>query len=179
MKITIRPLQSSEWVLLQEIRLKALKTNPQVFSSSYETEKNLSPDEWKSWLTQDNKCVFGLFDQQKIIGLTSIFTLRDDPTGQTALLATSYIEPEYRGQGLSRMFYEARLGWVKTQPQFRKIVVSHRESNEASRRANQSFGFQYIGRRPHIWPDGVSEDEIMYELKAEDLQKMNFLPMPR
>jgi len=105
-----------------------------------------------------------LFDEKKLIGITATFTWRGDKTGATALLAMSYIDPGYRGRGLSRMLYEARLNWIAAQPQFRKVIVGHRASNEASRRANQRFGFVKIDRAARTWPDGAVEDEITYEL---------------
>ena len=93
-----------------------------------------------------------------------MFTHRGDPSGETAILAMSFIEAEYRGKGLSRLMYQARLDWVRAQSQFKRVVVSHRESNEASRRANQAFDFQYVGRESRTWPDGVAEVEVHYEL---------------
>jgi len=77
----------------------------------------------------------------------------------------SYILPQYRGRGLSRKFYETRLAWIRNHPKFKRIIVSHRASNEASRRANQKHGFVQTERSSHIWPDGQIEDEVFYELK--------------
>jgi len=39
-----------------------------------------------------------------------------------------------------------------------------RVSNEASQRACQNFGFEYIRRAPRLWPDGTTGDELVYEL---------------
>jgi RimJ/RimL family protein N-acetyltransferase len=169
--ITIRALDSGEWDILRAMRLHALKTEPGVFLGAYEDEVKNTEERWKDWLSQDRKCVFGLFDGQNLVGITGVFTSRHDPSGQTAVLGTSYILPVYRGQGYSRLLYQARLDWVAMQPQIRRVVVSHRETNESSRRANQAFGF----RRTHVetitWPDGTTGDEICYELDAESLHK--------
>jgi len=164
-EITIRPLDTSDWAAFRDIRLKALESEPGVFASSYEREVGREESGWRELVTGDDKHqVFGLFDASKLIGITAVFTHRDDPSGATAILAMSFIEPDYRGRGLSRLLYQARLDWVRTRPQFKRVVVGHRESNETSRRANQAFGFQYVGREPHTWPDGVTEDELIYEL---------------
>lgn len=106
---------------------------------------------------------FGLFDGEQFIGITAVFTDRGDASGATAHLAMSFIKPEYRGKGFSRMLYGARLEWVAAHPKFNKIVVSHRASNEASRRANQRYGFMPTGSEPHLWPDGETEDQVFYE----------------
>jgi RimJ/RimL family protein N-acetyltransferase len=109
--------------------------------------------------------VFGLFEGRKLIGITGVFTDRGDSSGATAIFAMSFIEPEYRRRGLSRLLYEARLDWVRAQPQFERVVVTHRESNEASGHANQAFGFNRVGRESRTWPDGAVEDDIIYELR--------------
>jgi RimJ/RimL family protein N-acetyltransferase len=162
--ITIRPLETGEWRLFREFRLQALKAAPGVFATSYEEAAARSPQEWQATIRGLDHQVFGLFDGESLIGITAVFTWRDDPSGQTALLAMSFILPEYRGRGLSRLFYEVRLDWIRRQPQFKRVVVSHRVSNDASRRANQHHGFVPIGRNHNVWPDGESEDEITYEL---------------
>ena len=108
--------------------------------------------------------VFGLFSGGYLIGITGVFTSRHDPTGATALLGMSYIIPGYRRRGLSVLFYEIRLAWIESRPQFARVTVSHRLSNEASRRANQRFGFHLTSRTPNVWPDGTNEEEVCYEL---------------
>lgn len=70
---------------------------------------------------------------------------------------------EYRGIGLSVMFYEARLNWAKHE-NISAVIVSHRESNLASKMANQKFGFQYTHEQNKIWADGVKNQEIFYRL---------------
>jgi RimJ/RimL family protein N-acetyltransferase len=162
--ISIRPFEPSEWHMFREFRLAALKAAPGVFATSYDEALARSPDEWQATICGPTHQVFGLFDGQRLIGITAAFTSREDPSGETALLAMSFILPEYRGRGLSSLLYDARLDWIRAQPQFRRAVVGHRASNEVSRRANQRYGFVPIGRHARVWPDGDREDEIEYEL---------------
>lgn len=177
--ISIRPLHVDEWERLRDIRLAALKTEPKVFLSGYNDEAGHTPERWQSWLNNPAHCIFGLFRGNDIIGMTSVFTDKSDPSGQTAKLATSFIMPEYRGQGLARTLYEARLQWVAAQPQFKKVIVSHRASNEASRRSNQAWGFKETGRESTTWPDGTVEDDVQYELPVNDLRRqLDLKPKP-
>jgi RimJ/RimL family protein N-acetyltransferase len=164
MRPTIRPLEAADWERFRDIRLFALRTERGVFSSSYEREVEFAPEEWQKRLVDPGQRAFGLFDDAVLIGITGVVTAREDRTASTALLVMSYIRPEHRGQGLSALFYEARLDWIKAQPQFSRVLVSHRESNEASRRANQRYGFAVVHRVPRSWPDGTTEDEVFYEL---------------
>jgi RimJ/RimL family protein N-acetyltransferase len=166
-KILIRAMDSEEWESVRQMRLTALKSSPGSYWLSHDEVASLTPEFWRAEIKGDDHQIFGLFDGKKLIGITAAFTWRGDQTGTTALLAMSYIDPGYRGRGLSRRLYEARLDWIIAQPQFRKVIVGHRASNEASRRANQRFGFVVTNQTAHTWPDGVVEDEINYELALD------------
>jgi RimJ/RimL family protein N-acetyltransferase len=165
--MAIRPLAESEWASFRDLRLRALTTAPGVFAESYEHALGHDETYWRETVAGDDEHqVFGLFDGLKLVGITAVFTYREDPTGETALFAMSYIVPEYRGQGLAGLLYHARLDWVRAHAQFNRVIVSHRESNEASRRANQAFGFRFVRRERRTWPDRVDEDELHYELEV-------------
>jgi RimJ/RimL family protein N-acetyltransferase len=168
MNATIRPLGESDWAIFRAIRLEALRTEPHVYTSRYDVEVLYTDDEWRSLVCGDERRrLFGLFDGDGLIGITGVFASRDDPSGKTAVLAMSYIVPAYRGKGLSRLLYQARLDWLRSNPSFDRVRVSHRRSNAPSRRANQQFGFAQTGIRETTWPDGTVEDMIVYEMPLE------------
>ena len=75
----------------------------------------------------------------------------------------SYIDSEYRGKGLSALLYQARINWARTLG-FERITVGHREGNEASKAANQKFGFVFLEKEEIDFPDGRAFD-YRYELK--------------
>ena len=166
--ISIRALDKADWEAFREVRLLALETEPGVFASSFEAEATMSPEEWQNLIGGPGQRIFGLFDGARLVGITAAFTWRDDPMGETAIFAMSFLLPQYRSQGLSRLFFDARLEWIRTIGTFRKVVVSHRDSNEASRRANQRAGFEFLRREPRTWPDGQTADELMYELRLPE-----------
>lgn len=179
MAVTIRQLHEPDWQIFKGMRLKALQMHSDVFASPYAKEA-VEPDSWwQQTLDGKGKAVFGIFDGKAMIGFTGIFTARIDPTSQTGILAMSYIEPDYRGQGLSQLFYKARIDWAINQPQLKKLIVSHREGNESSRRANQAFGFMLDNKERKLWPDGTEALEWNYTLDLEQLRKTPVLkPRP-
>jgi len=164
-KMNIRPLSPSEWERLRDFRLHALQSAPGLFETTYSQAVARSEADWRALLSPEYQQVFGLFDRDKLVGITAVFTSRDDPA--TAQLAMSFILPEYRGQKLSRLLYRARLDWARGRQTFRRIVVGVRESNAASTAAIRSAGFQRTHREAHSWPDGTTEDEIWYELRLD------------
>jgi RimJ/RimL family protein N-acetyltransferase len=165
MKIKIRQICENDWQEFREIRLKALKSDPKVFGSHYEREKNKSRQDWKEWAGAENQAIFFLYDNGKSIGMTGIYIPQDTVTKTTAVLWGSWLEPEYRHKGISELMYKARIDWAKDQPDLRRIEVSHRESNLASKFANQKHGFKLVKEEDKEWHDGISEKDVIYELK--------------
>jgi RimJ/RimL family protein N-acetyltransferase len=164
-ELIIRPLESSEWEMFRDFRLSALRAAPGVFSGRYEDSLARRPEKWQAMIGGDDHQVFGLFDGRVLVGITAVFQSDGDATGASAMLAMSFILPAYRGRQLSRLFYETRLAWVRARPRFRRVLVSARASNAASRRAIERYGFIETGRVPRVWPDSTTEDEILFELQ--------------
>ena len=164
MSVTIRKLNENDWQAFAGIRLKALQTDPQVFGSNYEYESGFVEEDWRSRLRNEDSAVFMLYDGEKPFGITGVAISRDDPTGKTAIFWGSWLEPVYRGKGISKLMYETRIDWAKAQPLVERIVVSHRASNVASKYANQKHGFRFTHNHQKTWHDGITEDEVCYEL---------------
>ncbi len=161
--IYIRPFQKDEWELFKAKRLQALKDLPHLFLSSYGATAAQRDEFWQEMIAGENEEIFGLFDDQKLIGITGVFKNWRDASGITAHMAMSYIDPEYRGKGLSALLYQARIDWARAKG-FKKITVGHREGNEASKAANQKFGFVFYEKEEIDFPDGRALD-YRYELK--------------
>jgi RimJ/RimL family protein N-acetyltransferase len=166
--VSIRPLLPGDWQLYRTIRLQALQTDPRCFSSTFARENANADQKWQNQLDNPDVGTFGLFCDQNIIGLTGIGIKRDDLTKRWARLWGSWIAPAHRGCGYSDLLYTARLDWARAHPTIEWIEVSHRDGNEASRRANQRHGFLFTHRTPYAWADGGKEDEIFYQLRVKN-----------
>jgi len=164
MEYSIRKLDENDWRIFSEIRLRALQTDPSVFGSNHERESKFPESEWRSQLNNPDAAVFAVFDGERPVGMTGVAVDRDDPSRKTALLWGSWLEPSARGKGISKLMYEARIGWARQQAGVERIIVSHRESNVASKFANQNFGFVQTHTTEKVWNDGVAEREFHYEL---------------
>lgn len=150
-----------DWDQYRSIRLLALQTNPDLFGSQYQQEAAKSADDWKALLHNDLRAIFGLFDEDTLIGLTGVAIKQDNL--QKAIFFSSFIAPSHRGQGLSKLFYKTRLAWAITQG-CTSIIVAHRVGNLSSQAAIQRSGFTYAGSEDVEWPDGVYAEELRYEL---------------
>ena len=162
MTIHIKQLTSEDWPLFKRLRLKALQSDNAVFGANYNDEVQKCDAHWQERLTNSDNAIFALFDDAKPIGLTAISYNWDDPDRRSAMMWASWLEREYRGRGLSKYFYEARLKWAEDKEDIERIYVGHREGNLSSRNANQKFGFAYTHNESWTWPDGNSADNIKY-----------------
>ncbi len=163
---TIRQFTAEDWPAYKAIRLKALATDPMVFSSNYTKEAAYVDEEWQRKLISSDRAVFGVYNGASLIGLTSIGFHHGDPIKQKAICWASWLEPGERGKKLSRLFYQARLDWAKSQPTVTVVETGCRASNIASEKANQHFGFVCTRINPEcIWPDGTTDAEKIFELK--------------
>jgi len=166
-EFSVRTLTYDDCDQLAALRAEAEINNPGMFASTYEKLTQNTPDDWRSHLSGGNKCVFGLCTEQKIIGVTGVFTWKDDPDQATGIVATVYISPAYRGLKLSDMLHRACIVWAMGYRPWRRIVASHRADNLDSGRAIERQGFTFSHRKPHTWSDGVTSDEVWYELDLE------------
>jgi RimJ/RimL family protein N-acetyltransferase len=163
--MTLRELTSDDWADLREIRLFALSSELGRFFRSPAEEADHTEAEWRALAAGDEMHqMFGLFDGEELVGITSVHADRDDPNGSTVGFGMTYIRPAYRGMGFAARFYEARLAWARSRPQFTRAVIGHRRSNDASRKLIERFGFRWVEDLPHHWPDGTDEDDVCYEL---------------
>ena len=164
MVYSIEKLVETDWQLFAATRLKALQADPLSFGSNYDRELKFTEHDWCSRLSDPNSGIFIVLDGSTVVGLTAVSVDREDASGRTALFWGSWLNPNVRRKGISRLLYRTRLDWVTERPAIQRIVVSHRESNVASRFAIQKFGFVPTHVAEKTWNDGSVENECFYEL---------------
>ena len=163
MTVTLRRLGPDDWCTLRAVRLRALADSPGNFFRSFAEDAERPDAHWQAMLVHPTTALWGAFVGEAIVGLTGAFRDRDDPTGQTAAFGMTWLDPAWRGTGVARLYYDARIAWARAQG-FVRVEVGHRASNAASAAAMRRAGFRPIARRPHHWPDGAWEDDVVHEL---------------
>lgn len=158
---TLRRFGVEDWKLYRAIRLKALAITPCVYGSHYQLEWEFNDELWIGRLENVRNAIWGLYFKDELIGVTAANGNPDNPS--EVRFTHSFIVPEHRGKGLSSLFYKARIDWARSK-NLKKAIVTHRAGNEPSRAANQKHGFKYTHAEKRIWPDGIEDDNLIYEL---------------
>jgi RimJ/RimL family protein N-acetyltransferase len=172
-EITLRLLTPEDWEMFRSLRLRAIRMHTGYFLAKPEDAEKEPPEHWRQTLNGQGKAVFGLFDGTALIGITAVFTWREDPSGQSGVMAMSFIEPAYRGKGYSGLFYKARIEFAKNHRPWKILAIAHREGNEPSKRAMLKHGFIFTGTKEIDWPDGTCGPEYCYEMDLEKLRAGN------
>jgi len=158
----VRLLTKCEWQDLRDIRIEALTLHPDMFCASMDYTKSLTKNDWKNYIDNENSKIFGLFDNEKLIGITSIFSTKENP--HIAILAMNYIKPNYRGQGLVKLLYQSCIDLALQNNNIEMLQVSHREGNDVSKNIILKYGFKYSGEKEISWTDATQDIEHIYTL---------------
>lgn len=144
------------------IRLEALRTEPGMFGNSYATEAAYPDDHWQARIDGPRAAAFGLYHGEELVGLTGIIV--DAEKRDEAYITQSYIRAPHRGQGLARMFFDARMAWARERG-VKRLVVCHRVCNLPSKASILRHGFRYTHSEERLWPDGGREATLYYVLE--------------
>lgn len=164
--IYIKRLGKEDWQDLKSIRLEALRANPDVFLRRYDEEKQQADDYWQRSFKEDafkEKAIFGVYDQNQIIGMGGLFPEAD--VQRAARLGGAYISAPYRGKGIAHKLLQMRLDWAKASGLYDAAYISHRKGNAASRSVILNAGFELVEEKAIQWPDGAVDDEYIYKLE--------------
>jgi GNAT superfamily N-acetyltransferase len=114
-RIKIVTLKPEEWQEYRDLRLRALKEDPQAYGSTYE-ENAKHPDEyWRKRLedtlnTNTQWLVFAKLDDV-LVGMVGAFAEKEP---DNAHVIAVYVTPEARGKGISKLLMQELLAKIKT-----------------------------------------------------------------
>jgi ribosomal protein S18 acetylase RimI-like enzyme len=161
--IQIRRLAAAEAVAYREIRLEALRLNPEAFGSTFEAENARPLEHFSERVAQ---CpVFGAFRGAEIVGMAGFLGRAGAKDAHKGYLWGMYVRPNARKGGVGRKLAEAVIDYARKHVEVLQLdVVSE---NEAARRLYASLGFVEYGiERNALKQGGRYYDEV---LMAKDL----------
>ncbi len=165
--MNIRILKETDALQYQELRLKALKINPEAFGSTYEREVNFTQKmvEERIRPTEDN-FVLGVFDDQNVLlGIVTYMRETSMKTAHKGNIFGMFVAPESRGNGLGKLLLQELVRKVKQTNGLEQINLTVVSENLPAKKLYSSIGFETYGvERNALKSNGVYYDEDLMVL---------------
>jgi ribosomal protein S18 acetylase RimI-like enzyme len=160
-RITLRQLQPTDAALYRKIRLEALASAPDAFSSTLELEQNRPLDTFAARLT--DTIVLGAFSGSDLVGVAGFYVQPGPKHGHKGMLWGMYVRPQARKTGVGRILVEAIIEEARRRVELLQLFVI--ADNIPARRLYASLGFVEYGIERHATKyRGRYHDDVLMAL---------------
>jgi RimJ/RimL family protein N-acetyltransferase len=147
--VEIIRLPVESWKDYRDLRFRALKEDPEAYSSSYEEARSRPDESWKRRLSaalegKDNWLLFAK-DGEKLVGTVGAF-LEGEHT-DTATVVGVYVPREERGRGISRQLMEEMLRRLSGVPGLQRVKLMVNVDQLPAVGLYLRLGFRETGRQ--------------------------------
>ncbi|MEW5868707.1 MAG: GNAT family N-acetyltransferase [Chloroflexota bacterium] len=163
--VAIRPAVPQDAVLLRELRLEALASQPEAFAADYALTAADSADVWGTLIAKNAQqnsgvlCVASAGEQ--LVGMTGLGRGHWPKTCHSATIWGVFVRPAWRGHHLAQALIEACSDWARPQGVV-TVKLGVVTSNTAAIRCYARCGFTIYGIEPKaIYHSGVFYDELL------------------
>lgn len=168
---TIRPLTTADAPAYRALRLSALKTNPESYLATYESESQKSVEtmawELRQWTQPPANGYYGLFLQSQpsgenhLVGYAQLDQIFMPKQRHIAYLYNLYIDPAHRGQGYATKLIEHLSSLARETAGVERLFITCNRHNTAAQALYQKLGFrQYALREKSVKWQGEYDDEL-------------------
>ena len=126
---------------LRDIRLRALRSDPDAFGSTFEETAQRPPENWRQQLIDLATFVAVLDDVD--VGMVRGVALEEDP--RQAVLISMWVAPEARRHGAGKALVEALVKWAQNEG-FVSLVLDVAVENTRARRFYARTSFVETGQ---------------------------------
>ena len=149
----VRRLTEADAEAFWNIRLRALRDNPESFGASYEEilERGIASITQglrKSEAAPDN-ATFGAFDGKTLVGIASFQREGEIKKRHKGVIWGMYVPQELRGKGVGKALVEAAIAYAKTLPDLEQINLAVVLTSKEARKLFISMGFETYGLERH------------------------------
>jgi ribosomal protein S18 acetylase RimI-like enzyme len=148
-RFEILQLKDSDWHAFKTLRLRALHTDPQAFSSPYIREASYPDETWQGWLQdanagKDSWLFFARLDGE-LVGMTGAYRDENDRRTGAAQIYGMYLDPQARGHGIARALLDALLRRLAAYPEIARVHLAVNPAQQDAARLYQEAGFRIVG----------------------------------
>lgn len=160
--VRIEQLPPERWQDYKELRLEALRTDPDAFGATYES--NLQrPDEWwkgimEAALHDPKRALFFAIEDERLVGMGGAYP-EENPAYVDVV--GMYVTPGRRGQGIARALLRAVVDKVEAE----EVRLCVNADQIAAVRLYESFGFVTIAETLLTRADGTPYIQLYMALR--------------
>jgi RimJ/RimL family protein N-acetyltransferase len=145
-----------------QLRLQALKVNPEAFGSTYEREIKFSLETVKERIVpSEEKFVLGAFDgEDALVGIVTFIRENSLKTAHKGNIFGMYVTPECRGQGVGKRLILDLITRARNFEGLEQINLTVVSTNLSAKNLYESIGFRSYGvERNALKFNGQYDDE--------------------
>lgn len=144
--MNIRQLIAQDAEQYLNIRLEALQKAPEAFASSYEEEKNQSPDKYRGRFdSSQNSFTLGAFNGDELVGVGTLIKETRSKLLHRANIVAMFVKEEERGHGLGKLLLTDAINKARELNEIEQIYLSVVRKNKSAKRLYLSSGFEVFG----------------------------------
>ncbi|MGV3488544.1 MAG: GNAT family N-acetyltransferase [Tuberibacillus sp.] len=128
-----------------KLRLEALKTHPEAFSSSYEEEIQSPVNKYEERLRSQTSFTIGALENDQLIGMVGLVIDTYKKLQHKAEIVSMYVTPEQRRSGIGRALLSEAIKMAKEMEGIEQVRLTVNASNIPAKRLYASLGFQSFG----------------------------------
>jgi len=157
--IKIQILSSDYWEDYKNLRLKALQSEPQAFSSNYSREVKYPNDKWKQRLEESGKgrtwLLFAIDAKMTLVGMIGGYRDDEDVQNNSAQIWGVYVDKEMRGKGIGKELMNSILEVLRSVPNIKKIIIEVNADQKIAKKLYEGVGFKEFETHKQIMGDGI------------------------
>ncbi len=149
----VRILTEADGEAFWNIRLRALRDDPESFGSSYEEilERGIAgaTQSLRKRDTSPDDVTFGAFEGGTLVGIAGFRREEEVKKRHKGVIWGMYVPREMRRQGTGKALLQAAIAYAKTLPQLEQINLSVVLTSREARQLFISLGFETYGLERH------------------------------
>lgn len=173
MSIEVRILGEADAEAFWNIRLRALRDNPESFGASYEEilERGIvgSTHSLRRKDAASDDATFGAFEGKTLVGIANFIREKEIKKRHKGAIAGMYVPQELRGKGIGKALLVTAIAHARTIPQLEQINLSVVLVSKEARLLFVSHGFETYGLERHALK--LHEQYFDQELMTFSLKK--------
>ncbi|MBD8068758.1 GNAT family N-acetyltransferase [Bacillus sp. PS06] len=144
--MNIRSLEESDAKVYQELRLNALKLNPEAFGSTYEREVHFKLETVIERLKPtDDKFTLGYFNDEHLVAIVTFVREGGTKTAHKGNIYGMFVMPELRGQNVGKTLLLELIKKASHYDGLEQINLTVVSDNKPAKNLYISLGFEVYG----------------------------------